>query len=108
MRLALVSLLLLAATALCAQSTSQRSYLGFDRNEYPGDDALPILHKTFSFSSYWLSPPPGESTNTWSGKRDILKKNGFGFVVLFRGRVDQDLKSLEEAAAKGEADADAT
>src|SRR5262245_6007286 len=39
---------------------THRSYLGFDRNIYPGDDALPILRKTFAFSSYWLSPPPGE------------------------------------------------
>jgi hypothetical protein len=83
-------------------------YLGFDRNIYPGDDALPILRKTFSFASYWLSPPPGEKTNTWSGKRDPLRKQGFGFVVLFRGREEKDLKSIEDAANKGEEDARAT
>lgn len=38
------------------------SYLGFDLNEYPGDDALPALRKTFSFTGYWLSPPPGKNT----------------------------------------------
>ena len=108
MRSALVLVLLAAAVALCAQPARERSYLGFDRNIYPGDEALPILRKTFSFASYWLSPPPGETTNTWSGKRDILKKNDFGFVVLFRGRADEDLKSVEDAADKGGADAAAT
>ena len=64
---------------------SERSYLGFDRNIYPGDDALPILRKTFSFAGYWLSPPPGEKTNTWLGKRELLRSQGFGFLLLFRG-----------------------
>ena len=85
-----------------------RAYLGFDRNIYPGDDALPLLRKTFSFTGYWLSPPPGQTTNTWMGKREILRKNGFGFAVLFRGREQKDLKSLEDASAKGEEDALAT
>jgi hypothetical protein len=89
-------------------SQPQRTYLGFDRNIYPGDDALPILRKTFSFAGYWLSPPPGETTNTWTGKREILRKYGFGFAVLFRGREEKDLRSLEDAGAKGEADATAT
>jgi hypothetical protein len=105
MRLALVFVLLAAAVVLCAQPAREKNYLGFDRNIYPGDDALPILRKTFSFASYWLGPPPVETTNTWSGKRDILKKNGFGFVVLFRGREDKDLKTLDDAAVKGEDDA---
>src|SRR5712692_5001349 len=67
----------------------KRSYLGFDRNIYPGDAALPVLRKTFTFTSYWLSPPPGEKTNTWSGKRELLRSQGFGFVVLFRGREEK-------------------
>lgn len=87
------------------QQPAADAYLGFDRNIYPGDDAFPILRKTFAFSGYWLSPPPGETTNTWTGKREILKHAGFGFVVLFRGREDKDLKSLDDASAKGEADA---
>jgi hypothetical protein len=73
---------------------SERSYLGFDRNIYPGDDALPILHKTFSFASYWLSPPPGEKTNTWSGKRELLRSHGFGFLVLFRRPQISELQKI--------------
>jgi hypothetical protein len=74
---------------------AKRAYLGFDRNDYPGDAALPLLRKIFSFAGYWLSSPPGETTSTWAGKREILKKNGFGFAVLFRGREQKDLKSPE-------------
>jgi Domain of unknown function (DUF1906) len=71
-----------------------RSYLGFDRNVYPGDDALPVLRKTFSFASYWLSPPPGEKTNTWLGKRELLRAQGFGFLVLFRGPQISELQKI--------------
>jgi Domain of unknown function (DUF1906) len=65
---------------------------------YPGDAAMPILRRTFAFTGYWLSPPPGEKTNTWSGKRELLRSQGFGFLVLFRGRDSSELKN--EAVAK--------
>ena len=41
------------------ENTSQRAYLGFDRNEYPGDANLTALRRTLAFSGYWLHPPPG-------------------------------------------------
>ena len=74
-------------------------YLGFDRNDYPGDAALPALRKTFRYTSYWLNSPPGETANSWAGKREILKRNGFGFLVLFTGRTDAQIKAV---VAKGE------
>jgi len=77
---------------------SKPAYLGFDRNIYPGDSSLPILRKSFAFTSYWLSPPPGEKANTWKGKRELLLSHGFGFLVLYRGRESRELKN--EAAAK--------
>jgi Domain of unknown function (DUF1906) len=80
------------------------SYLGFDQNIYPGDAALAMLRKTFSFAGYWISPPPEETTNTWQGKREILRKLNFGFLVLYRGRESKDLKSLTDAATKGKSD----
>ncbi len=100
-RIAAVLLLALfiASSALIPQGAAPRSYLGFDRNIYPGDAALPILRKNFAFTSYWLSPPPGEKTNTWKGKRKLLLSHGFGFVVLYRGRDSRELEN--EAAAKG-------
>lgn len=78
-------------------------YLGFDRNDYPGDAALPALRRTFRYTGYWLNNPPGEAQNTWAGKRAILRKNGFGFLVLFTGRTDAHLKGAN-AAALGTAD----
>jgi len=81
------------------------SYLGFDRNIYPGDLALPILQKTFVFTSYWLSPPPGEKTNTWLGKREFLRSQGFGFLVLYRGRESGELKNEVAARRNGIQDA---
>jgi hypothetical protein len=78
------------------------SFLGFDRNEYPGDAYLQELRKTFTFSGYWLNNPPGEQSNTWVGKRTKLEAAGFGFVVLFNGRLYRDLK--KNAAEIGRSD----
>jgi hypothetical protein len=85
-------------------AASNRAYLGFDRNIFPGKEALPVLRKTFTFSGYWLSPPPGEKTNTWLGRRELLRAQGFGFLLLYRGPQTRDLKN-EAPAAKGTADA---
>ena len=82
---------------------AQRSYAGFDRNEYPGDANLAALRKSFRFTSYWLNNPPGAQRNTWTGKRALLKKNGFGFMVLFNGRLYADLQG-KDASALGEQD----
>src|SRR6267154_2765413 len=84
-----------------------RSYLGFDRNVYPGDAALPVLRKPFAFASYWLSPAPGEKRNTWKGKRELLASHGFGLLVLYRGRDNSELKTETDAARKGAQDAKA-
>ena len=81
------------------------AYLGFDLNIFPGKDALPVLKKTFSFSSYWLSPPPGEKTNNWLGQRELLRAQGFGFLLLYRGPLSRELKSEAAAAQKGTLDA---
>jgi hypothetical protein len=83
---------------------SKHSYLGFDRNIYPGDASLPTLRKSFAFTSYWLSPPPGEELNTWKGKRDLLLSYGFGFLALYRGRDSSELKNEADAREKGTKD----
>jgi hypothetical protein len=81
-----------------------QNYFGFDKNGYPGDDLLPALHRSFSYASYWLNNPPGASSNGWTGKRAILKANGFGFIILYNGRMDAELK-VKDAAPLGRADA---
>jgi len=92
---------LLLAMAVCtamAQGVGKENwgpkptYLGFDRNDYPGDGALSTLRRSFRYTSYWLNPPPGEKANSWSGRRAILRRYGFGFLVLYDGRTDAELK----------------
>ena len=78
------------------------AYLGFDRNQYPGDANLEKLHKTFAFAGYWLNNPPGEKSNTWIGKHRQIEAAGFGFAVLFNGRLYRELKT--GAAELGKSD----
>ena len=87
-----------------AAAEHSRSYLGFDRNTYPGDSSIPILRKSFVFTSYWLSPPPGQRQNTWKGKRELLFSHGFGFLVLYRGPDSGELKNETDAKEKGSKD----
>ncbi len=84
--------------------TSKGSYFGFDRNEYPGDNLLPALRRSFSYTGYWLNNPPGAKSNGWVGKRAILKAHGFGFMILYNGRLDAQLTG-KDAAALGRSDA---
>jgi len=81
------------------------TYLGFDRNNYPGDENLKDLRHTFSYTGYWLNLPPSANTNTWSGKRLRLQAAGFGFLVLFNGRLFNELKSVSYASKLGKSDA---
>ncbi len=81
------------------------SYLGFDRNDYPGDDNLKALRQTFAYAGFWLNHPPGEKNNNWAGKREALQSAGFGFLVLFNGRLNAELKP--NAARLGTSDAQA-
>lgn len=97
---------LILLTALLAPTLHAQSFLGFDRNVYPGDKNLAALHKTFSFTGYWLNNPPGATSDTWTGKRAIIEKAGFGFVVLFTGKTYAQLKS-NEAKGVGAADGQA-
>ena len=82
------------------------TYLGFDRNDYPGDENLPLLRQTFSYAGFWLNPPPGEKTNTWTGKRPAVQSAGFGFLLLFNGRPSTQLKAVAIAARLGKSDAE--
>jgi hypothetical protein len=95
----------LARLPLNPSVAASRSFLGFDRNGYPGDEALPSLRKAFSFVGYWLNAPPDATSNTWAGKRVILRQSGFGFLVLFNGRTDSQLRLPNRAPALGASDA---
>jgi hypothetical protein len=90
---------LLSARAPTSGSRPSEAYLGFDRNDYPGDANLAALHKIFAFTGYWLNNPPGESTNSWHGKRATIERAGFGFLLLFNGRAYAELKSMASPGA---------
>jgi hypothetical protein len=108
-----VLLLVFSGIALCfARLESQashpaevHSFLGFDRNQYPGDDGLPVLRKSYSFASYWLGPPPGEKSNSWIGKRSLMQSHGFGFLLLYQGRTSGQLPYKKDFVEAGLADA---
>lgn len=89
-----------------AQSPSP-TFLGFDRNDYPGNANLKILRQTFSYTGYWLNNPPGATSNTWRGHRAAVESAGFGFLVLFNGRLYAQLKSVANAKRLGQSDAQA-
>jgi hypothetical protein len=85
--------------------TGPPSYLGFDRNDYPGDSNLKSLRQTFAYTGYWLNNPPGASSNSWAGHRTAVESAGFGFLVLFNGRLYAQLKNVTNAKRLGQADA---
>ena len=80
-----------ARSATARNTGSTGMFVGFDRNEYPGDELLPVLRRHFAYAGYWLNNPPGASFNGWQGKREALLRNGFGFLVLVNGRLDAEI-----------------
>jgi hypothetical protein len=72
-------------------------FRGFDSNDYPGDATMATLHKTFAFTGYWLTNPPGENANTWAGKRGLLWQQGWGFLALANGRLDDEILKAQKS-----------
>lgn len=102
-------MILACIIGVCSQTpTAERSatgYIGFDRNDYPGDANLETMRQTFSYSGYWLNNPPGAERNSWVGRRKTLQSAGFGFLILFNGRTYAKIKSAGDAAKLGRSDA---
>ncbi|HEY6845605.1 MAG TPA: glycoside hydrolase domain-containing protein [Terracidiphilus sp.] len=91
---------------LAALAPAQGLYSGFDRNDYPGDATMISLRKTFQYTSYWLNKPPGANRNSWAGKRSFIQQQGFGFLVLFNGRLSTELVG-KDATSLGRSDGNA-
>jgi glycoside hydrolase-like protein len=103
--LGFVGVAILGGWALSARPSPQaekvsQNYLGFDRNEYPGDAAMRILKRDFAFTGYWLGNPPGEKNNSWTDKREFLRSEGFGFVLLFAGPASSELRNEPYASKR--------
>jgi hypothetical protein len=106
LKLSVLAALMSIAVTLAAQSShSSPAYLGFDRNDYPGDNNLSMLRKVFAYSGYWLNKPPGASANSWAGKRLQIQAAGLGFLVVFNGRSDAQLRQEGDAGKLGKSDA---
>ncbi len=78
-------------------ATVKKQFVGFDRNEYPGDTTMAAMHNTFAFTGYWLTVPPGAMFNQWQGKRETLKQQGWGFLVLANGKLDAEIIKTRKA-----------
>lgn len=102
----LATILMLPVLVGSQQASTPGPFLGFDRNDYPRDVNLPALRRDFAFAGYWLNVPPGGTSNTWAGKREMIRNAGLGFLVLFNGRLDAELKKSKDAGGMGRADAD--
>src|SRR3569833_1255043 len=101
----LISLAAIFCVSISAYGQPQRSYLGIDRNTYPGDAQIRQLSRKFSFIGYWLNNPPGTNSNNWSGKRQVIRGAGMGFLVLWNGRNYKELQG--KAVQLGRIDAEA-
>ena len=96
---------MLALLLIAISARAQQTYLGMDRNDYPGDANMAALHQTFAFTGYWLNNPPGATRNNWRGKRAALQSMGYGFLLLFNGREYAQLKASGNVARMGTNDA---
>ncbi len=100
-----IRLALLVFCSLNLTTQKQATYLGMDRNDYPGEASMASLRKAFAFTGFWLNNPPGSNCNTWKGNRKALEAMGYGFLLLFNGREYAQLKVSGNAAGLGERDA---
>ena len=78
-------------------SVGNHEFRGMDRNDYPGDDTMKGAHATFAFTGFWLTNPPGENANSWTGKRALLRGQGWGFLVLANGRLDAEILKAQKS-----------
>jgi hypothetical protein len=64
-----------------------QQYLGFDTNIYPGDRAMEVWAKdgTYDWVGYYL-PAPCHRDESWSGKREVLSRMGWGLAVVYVGQ----------------------
>ena len=86
-----------AASAEASAGSGSGGYVGFDRNEYPGDGTMAGMKKQFAFVGYWLTVPPGAMFNQWVGKRELLKQQGWGFLLLANGKLEAEIKKAQKA-----------
>ncbi len=75
-----------------------RGVPGFDTRDYPGDDVMAAWRAAspYRWVGYYL-PAPCYTGTSWEGKRETLRRMGWGVAVLFVG--EQDWAGAETAPA---------
>jgi hypothetical protein len=91
-----------ASASVNSGQPAGKQFVGFDRNEYPGDATMAAMHKTFAFTGYWITVPPGAMFNQWKGKRETLKQQGWGFLVLANGKLEAQIAKAQKLGTKPE------
>lgn len=75
--------------AVVANEVAEGKHLGFDTNEYPGDDVMRAWKQApdapYSWVGFYL-PAPCHTDRSWSGKRDVLQEMGWGLAVVYVGQ----------------------
>jgi hypothetical protein len=104
----LISLAAIFLFTISASGQPSRSYVGIDRNTYPGDAEIQQLSRKFAFIGFWLNNPPGTTSNNWTGKRGVIRRAGMGFLVLWNGRTYTALRGKAEQLGREDAEAAAS
>jgi Domain of unknown function (DUF1906) len=77
-----------------ANEAEQGRYLGFDTHTYPGDRKMlawkNAKNAPYDWVGYYLPDTPCHGDRSWAGKRDTLKKMGWGVAVVYVGQQTWD------------------
>lgn len=58
---------------------------------------MAALRSKFAFTGYWLTVPPGAQLNEWKGKREVLRQQGWGFLLLANGKLEKEILAAQKA-----------
>lgn len=89
-RVAQVAATVTGQDAPLADAAEHGRYLGFDTHTYPGDGNMlawrNAANAPYDWVGYYLPNTPCHEDRSWSGKRDTLKKMGWGIAVVYVGQ----------------------
>jgi len=71
-----------------ASAATGESYVGFDTNTYPGDNAMDAWRRSgqYEWVGYYLPAAPCHKETSWAGKRQRLVEAGWGLAVVYVGQ----------------------
>jgi len=73
-----------------ADEAEEGKFLGFDTHTYPGDAKMrawkDAKNAPYDWVGYYLPNTPCHEDRSWSGKRETLKKMGWGLAVVYVGQ----------------------